>query len=90
MQALDTLVGLRAESAGQGGYKYTHRSTGYTFEIRPSEGDATPESEVLMPGQRELLFIPLDLGMAAQVRALSLLPDHSTQGILSAHGTLWQ
>ena len=69
VQALDTLVGLRAESAEQGGYKYTHRSTGYTFEIRPSEGDSTPEHEVLMPGQRELLFIPLDLGMAAQVKA---------------------
>ena len=69
-QALDTLVGLRAESAEQGGYKYTHRNTGYTFEIRPSEGDATPEYEMLMPGQQELLFIPLDLGHAAQVQDL--------------------
>lgn len=68
-QALDTLVGLCAESAEQGGYKYTHRSTGYIFEIRPAEGDATPGHEVLMPGQQELLFLPLDLGHAAQVRS---------------------
>ena len=67
-QALDTLVGLRAESAEQGGYKYTHRSTGYIFEIRPTDGHATPEHELLMPGQQELLFIPRDLGHAAQVR----------------------
>ena len=66
-QALDTLVGLRAESAEQGGYKYTHRSTGYIFEIRPAEGHATPEHELLLPGQQELLFIPIDLGHAAQV-----------------------
>ena len=35
-----------------------HQSTGYSFEIRPSEGDATPEYEVLMPGQQEMLFVP--------------------------------
>ena len=66
-QALDTLVGLRAQQAELGGYRYTHKSTGYTFEIRPSEAGATPEHEALMPGEREMLFIPLELGHAAQV-----------------------
>ena len=66
-------MGLRAEPAEQGGYRYMHQSTGYSFEIRPSEGDATPEYEVLMPGQQEMLFVPLQLGHAAQVQICLLL-----------------
>lgn len=60
-------MGLRAEPAETGGYKYTHRATGYTFEIRPADGLSAAEEEVLMPGQQELSFIPLTIGQAAQV-----------------------
>ena len=88
LQALDTLVGLRAESAEQGGYRYMHRSTGYSFEIRPSEGSATPEYEVLMPGQQEMLFIPLDLGHAAQVKFCLPLTRSTVCGALDSDVTV--
>ena len=65
-------MGLRAEPTEAGGYKYTHRATGYTFEIRPADGLSAAEEEVLMPGQQELAFIPLTIGQAAQVWALLL------------------
>lgn len=79
LQALDTLVGLRAEPAEHGGYKYTHRSTGYTFEIRPVEAHSVAEDEMILPGEQELVFVPLSIGHAAEVAQQSHSPQHSVQ-----------
>jgi len=77
LQALDTLVGLRAEPAEHGGYKYTHRSTGYTFEVRPIEAHSMAEDEMILPGEQELVFVPLSIGQAAEVTHLSHSLQHS-------------
>ena len=79
LQALDTLVGLRAEPAEHGGYKYTHRSTGYTFEIRPVQAHSVAEDEMILPGEQELVFVPLSIGHAAEVAHLSHSLQHSVQ-----------
>ena len=67
-QALDTLAGLHSERLGSGGFRFTHRGTGYSFEIRPAETDSAAQDEALVPGQQDLAFIPVALGQAAQVR----------------------
>jgi hypothetical protein len=67
-QALNTLVGLEAAPAKGGGFTYTHRDSGFVFEIVPIE-----ESEdALMDGVQELAFNPIKMGLAFKVPHPSL------------------
>lgn len=68
MQALDALVGLRAVPAEHGGYRYTHKGTGYTFELRPAS-----EEEAIEPGQQDLVFIPLSAGQVGNLHSVACL-----------------
>lgn len=65
-------MGLEASPAENGGFKYTHRDTGFVFEIVPVvESD---DEDPLMDGAEELAFNPIVVGFAAQV----CLPSLST------------
>ena len=74
MQALNTLVGLEAAPSQHGGFLYTHRSTGFVFEICPFAGDPEPAEEgaddAAVNGE-ELAFNPISMGHASQVGSLA-------------------
>ena len=63
-QALNTLVGLEAASIRGGGFMYTHRDSGFVFEISPVEEDT---EDAIIDGVEELAFNPIKMGLASKV-----------------------
>jgi hypothetical protein len=62
-EALQVLAGFSSESLREGGFRYTHRGTGYTFELRPAVlGDNEDGSEV-----DDLEYRMVQVGGAGQV-----------------------
>jgi hypothetical protein len=62
-EALQVLAGFSSESLREGGFRYTHRSTGYTFELRPAAlGADEDESEA-----DDLEYRMIQVGGAGQV-----------------------
>ncbi|CAL8467543.1 g7081 [Coccomyxa elongata] len=75
-KALNTLVGLEAASIRGGGFMYTHRDSGFVFEISPVEEDA---EDAIMDGVEELAFNPIKMGLASKV-----LPGYLHEEIIFA------
>lgn len=63
-QALNTLVGLEAAPISGGGFTYTHRDSGFVFEISPVEEDT---EDAIMDGIEEMAFNPIKMGLASKV-----------------------
>lgn len=62
-EALQVLAGFSSESLREGGFRYIHRGTGYTFELRPAAlGDNEDESEA-----DDLEYRMVQVGAAGQV-----------------------
>ena len=69
-QALNTLVGLEAAPAEGGGFTYTHRDSGFVFEIVPIEEES---EDAVMDDVQELAFNPIKMGLAFKVPHPSLM-----------------
>jgi hypothetical protein len=69
-------VGLEAAPSQHGGFLYTHRGTGFVFEICPFAGDSEPMEEGdddAAVNSEELAFNPVSMGHASEVTTLGHL-----------------
>lgn len=62
-------MGLEAAPAEGGGFTYTHRDSGFVFEIMPIEEES---EDALVDGVQELAFNPIKMGLAFKVPHPSL------------------
>jgi hypothetical protein len=60
-QALATLVGLEAAPAERGGFTYTHRPTGFIFELGPYTPSAEEAADMEEAGEGSNGAAPMDV-----------------------------
>lgn len=94
-QALATLVGLEAAPAARGGFTYTHRPTGFVFELGPYAPSAEEAADMEDDGAAPMdvdggwvAYNPVHFGQAYEVRLLQRKAEGSSGMYLKTRGQM--